>query len=77
MTSREFFAPAVYRERSKTPFEFVASAPCAPPRPIAINAMPLVQTMRDLGMPPYQCQPPTGYADRAEAWVNTGALSIA
>jgi uncharacterized protein (DUF1800 family) len=30
--------------------------------------------MRDLGMGPYQCQPPTGYADRADAWVNTGAL---
>ena len=38
------------------------------------NAMPLVQALRELGMPPYQCQPPTGYADRAEAWVNTGAL---
>ena len=25
-------------------------------------------------MPLYMCQPPTGYADRAEAWVNTGAL---
>ena len=36
--------------------------------------MPLVQAMRELGMPPYQCQPPTGYADRADAWVNTGAL---
>jgi len=22
----------------------------------------------------YQCQPPTGYADKSEAWVNTGAL---
>jgi uncharacterized protein (DUF1800 family) len=40
----------------------------------AVNAMPLVQAMRDLGMAPYQCQPPTGYADRADAWVNTGAL---
>jgi len=30
--------------------------------------------MRDLGMPLYGCQPPTGYADRADAWVNTGAL---
>jgi uncharacterized protein (DUF1800 family) len=36
--------------------------------------MPFVQTLRELGMPPYQCQPPTGYADRADAWVNTGAL---
>jgi len=25
-------------------------------------------------MPPYMCQPPTGYPDRADAWVNTGAL---
>jgi uncharacterized protein (DUF1800 family) len=30
--------------------------------------------MRQLGMPLYMCQPPTGYADKAEAWVNTGAL---
>ena len=36
--------------------------------------MPLVQTVRQLGMPLYFCQPPTGYADRADAWVNTGAL---
>ena len=25
-------------------------------------------------MPLYGCQPPTGYADKADAWVNTGAL---
>jgi uncharacterized protein (DUF1800 family) len=34
----------------------------------------LTQAVRQLGMPLYMCQPPTGYADRAEAWVNTGAL---
>jgi uncharacterized protein (DUF1800 family) len=73
VTSREFFAPATYRAKVKTPFEFVASAVRAT-QVDSISAMPLVQTMRELGMPPYQCQPPTGYADRAEAWVNTGAL---
>jgi uncharacterized protein (DUF1800 family) len=57
----------------KTPFEFVASAVRATSAD-STNAMPLVQAMRELGMPPYQCQPPTGYADRADAWVNTGAL---
>ncbi len=36
--------------------------------------MPLVQAVRNLGMPLYGCQPPTGYADKAEAWVNSGAL---
>jgi len=73
VTSKEFFAPEVYRAKVKTPFEFVASAVRATEAD-SINAMPLVQTLRELGMPPYQCQPPTGYADKAEAWVNTGAL---
>ena len=27
-----------------------------------------------MGEPLFQCQPPTGYADKAETWVNTGAL---
>jgi len=73
VTSPEFFAPEAYRAKVKTPFEFVASAVRATSID-SVNAMPLVQTMRELGMPPYQCQPPTGYADRADAWVNTGAL---
>ena len=38
------------------------------------NALPLVQTARQLGEPLYMCQPPTGYKDTADAWVNTGAL---
>ena len=73
VTSPEFFAPDAYRAKVKTPFEFVAAAVRATSAE-TLNAMPLVQAMRDLGMPAYQCQPPTGYADRAEAWVNTGAL---
>src|SRR3954464_3890042 len=73
VTSPEFFAPEAYRAKVKTPFEFVASALRATSAD-SVNAMPLVQALRELGMPPYQCQPPTGYADRAEAWVNTGAL---
>ena len=30
--------------------------------------------VQQLGMPLYFCQPPTGYEDTADAWVNTGAL---
>jgi uncharacterized protein (DUF1800 family) len=73
VTSPEFFAPEAYRAKVRTPFEFVAAAVRATGLDAA-NAMPFVQAMRQLGMPPYQCQPPTGYADRADAWVNTGAL---
>src|SRR5262249_24761237 len=34
----------------------------------------LAQQVAKLGEPLYQQQPPTGYPDVAEAWVNTGAL---
>ena len=73
ITSPEFFAPAAYRAKVKTPLDFVASAVRASGAD-AVNGLPLVTAMRDLGMPLYGCQPPTGYSDRAEAWVNTGAL---
>src|SRR5260370_9503157 len=36
--------------------------------------MPLVQWTGRIGEPLYHAQPPTGYTDRSEAWVNTGAL---
>jgi uncharacterized protein (DUF1800 family) len=73
LTSPEFFAPDAYRAKVKTPFEFVVSAVRATGTDVA-EAEPLVQAVRQLGMPLYMCQPPTGYADRADAWVNTGAL---
>ena len=73
VTSPEFFAPAAYRAKVKSPLEFVASAVRASGADVR-SGMPLVQAMRQLGMPVYMCQPPTGYADKADAWVNTGAL---
>jgi uncharacterized protein (DUF1800 family) len=73
LTSPEFFAPAAYRAKVKSPLEFVASAVRASGADVR-NGMPLVQAMRQLGMPVYMCQPPTGYSDKADAWVNTGAL---
>ncbi len=73
ITSPEFFAAEAYRAKVKSPFEFVVSALRATAAEIS-TAIPLARTLRDLGMPLYFCQPPTGYADRADAWVNTGAL---
>jgi len=40
----------------------------------AFDARALVREVQQLGMPLYMCQPPTGYKDTADAWVNTGAL---
>lgn len=73
VTSPEFFAAGAYRSKVKTPLEFVASAVRATGAEVR-NGTPLVQALRQLGMPPYMCQPPTGYSDKADAWVNTGAL---
>jgi uncharacterized protein (DUF1800 family) len=73
VTSKEFFAPEAYRAKVKSPFEFVVSSVRTTGTEIR-EAAPLAQAVRQLGMPLYMCQPPTGYADRADAWVNTGAL---
>jgi uncharacterized protein (DUF1800 family) len=73
VTSPEFLGGEYRRAKTKNPLEFVVSAVRAAGVEAA-NALPLVQSLRDLGMPLYGAQPPTGYADKAEAWVNSGAL---
>src|SRR5438552_5583050 len=36
--------------------------------------MALARASAEIGEPLYQAQPPTGYTDRGEVWVNAGAL---
>jgi uncharacterized protein (DUF1800 family) len=73
LTSREFLAPSAFQAKVKTPFEFVVSAIRASGTEVT-DARALVRDVQQLGMPLYMCQPPTGYKDTADAWVNTGAL---
>ena len=73
LTSPEFLALDAYREKLKTPFKFVVSAVRATGTDV-LTAAPLVRAMQQLGMSLYMCQPPTGYKDTADVWVNTGAL---
>jgi uncharacterized protein (DUF1800 family) len=73
LTSPEFFAPEAYRAKVKSPFEFIVSAVRALGAD-TVRPLPLVRAIQQLGEPLYQCQPPTGYKDTADAWVNTGAL---
>ncbi|MBI3262712.1 MAG: DUF1800 domain-containing protein, partial [Acidobacteria bacterium] len=73
ITSPEFFAAEAYRAKVKTPFEFVTSALRTTGAQVT-NGRPVLQALREMGMPLYGCQPPTGYSDNADAWVNTGAL---
>jgi uncharacterized protein (DUF1800 family) len=71
--SPEFWSNDAYRSKVKTPFELVASATRAVGAETAVPLM-LVQWTNRIGQPLYQCEPPTGYSDQADAWVNTGAL---
>jgi uncharacterized protein (DUF1800 family) len=73
VTSPEFFAQEARGAKVKTPLEFVASAVRAVPGTMPSPRL-LVRALRDLGMEPYMCQPPTGYADDADAWISAGAL---
>jgi len=73
VTSPEFFATPARRAKVKTPFEFVVSALRATEADVQ-GTLPLARTLQQQGMPLYLCQPPTGYKDIADAWVNSGAL---
>jgi uncharacterized protein (DUF1800 family) len=83
-TSPEFFSTESYHAKIKTPLEAVVSAvravdariepPGASAEDSSGGALVLARRIGRLGSPLYQAQPPTGYADRAEAWVNSGAL---
>ena len=73
VTSPEFFSTAAFRAKVKSPFEVVASALRA------MNATPdttvrLIAFVGVLGEPQFGRQTPDGWPDRADAWMNTGAI---
>ena len=71
--SPEFWSREAYRAKIKTPFELVVSAARAVGADVDMP-LPLVAWVGRIGEPLFQCQPPTGYSDKADTWVNTGAL---
>jgi uncharacterized protein (DUF1800 family) len=71
--SPEFWSRDAYHAKVKTPFELVASATRAVGAEVEVP-LALVQWTSRIGQPLYQCEPPTGYSNKADAWVNTGSL---
>jgi uncharacterized protein (DUF1800 family) len=71
--SPEFWSKDAYHSKVKTPFELVVSSSRAL-NAVSTISLPLSQWVGRMGEPLYLCQPPTGYSDKAETWVNTGAL---
>ncbi|MFL6374977.1 MAG: DUF1800 domain-containing protein [Pyrinomonadaceae bacterium] len=72
-SSPEFFAPENYRAKIKTPYELAITSIRALGGDTTGNPAFLAM-LNKLGEVPYGWQAPTGYPDKAEDWVNTGAL---
>jgi len=71
--SPEFNSRKYFRNKVKTPLEFLASAfRTTATDPANLGA--LVNTIRNMGMPPYNALPPTGYYITADHWMNSAAL---
>ena len=71
--SEEFWSSEARGAKIKSPFELAVSALRALDASIR-HVYPTVRWIERMGQPLYAYQAPTGFPDRAEAWVNTGAL---
>ncbi len=71
--SPEFWAKENREQKIKSPFELAASALRALDAKVE-DPRALFTWIERMGQPLYACQAPTGYPDRADAWVNTGSL---
>jgi uncharacterized protein (DUF1800 family) len=69
----EFWSDEAFASKTKTPLEYVVSA-------IRVlggttnGEMALAFPLERMGEPLYRCQPPTGFAEGGETWINPGAL---
>ncbi len=81
----ETWSPAAHKSKVKDPFETVVSSIRAVggtftfgdpggKHGLAAPVEPLLRTLEGLGEPIYHCAPPTGFPERASAWIGTGAL---
>ena len=71
--SPEFWSASNDSAKVKTPLEYVVSAVRSSNANVT-NFEPLVNSLRQMGMPLYGCVPPVGYKWDEADWVSTGAL---
>jgi uncharacterized protein (DUF1800 family) len=73
VASPEFGSRRYFRNKVKTPMEFLASA-YRTTMTDPTNPGALVNTIKDMGMQLYYALPPTGYYITADKWMNSSAL---
>ncbi|MBI4851137.1 MAG: DUF1800 domain-containing protein [Acidobacteria bacterium] len=72
-TSSEFFDKENYQNKVKSPLGLVVSA--LRTVDAETNAgLQIIGALNKMGQPLFLCQPPTGYGDTADKWVNTASL---
>ena len=71
--SPEFWSDAARAAKVKTPLEFTVSAVRVLGGTTA-GDVPMVQALNRMGQPLYRAQPPTGWPEVSQPWVNPGAL---
>lgn len=73
VTSPEFFSPAAYRAKVRSPFEYVAAALRATSAETD-GDRPVLDAVGRMGQPLFGRITPDGYSDRAEQWLASGAM---
>jgi uncharacterized protein (DUF1800 family) len=73
VSSAEFWSPASLREKTKSPFELAISAVRSLDADIT-QPYQLFNWINKMGQKMYYYQAPTGFPDRGQYWINTGAL---
>lgn len=73
VSSAEFWSPASLREKTKSPFELAISAVRGLDADIT-QPYQLFNWINRMGQKMYYYQAPTGFPDRGQYWINTGAL---
>jgi uncharacterized protein (DUF1800 family) len=70
--SEAFWAPSSVGAKVKTPFEFAVSALRAVDAEVTDGRF-VATALAGMGMPLYDCKPPTGYSNRGHDWRNAAA----
>lgn len=73
LTSSEFGSPAAHRSKVKSPLEYIASSLRATGAETDAG-LPIIMALDRMGHLMFQYELPSGYADRAGAWINSSTL---